>query len=287
MTRAVAIMCLLASSCPALAAAQPRTLNIGDARIRYDVAGEGPVIVFIHGWAQDMSIWDDQVRAFAPRYRVVRFDRRGFGESTGFADGSADAADLLGLLDSLAIQRAHVVGLSAGSRTALNFAAANPARVHSLVLYGMGPVPDFPGLAESPTPETLFGTIARQHGIDSVRRLVVTSPLFWDPPGRRDLQERKERMMAAYAGRDLLEPRSESGRVPDARWSQLQEVQVPTLIVNGDHDFPAFLVVADSLARRMPNARRVVITDGGHGAHFAQPEQFNTALLRFFTSVAQ
>src|SRR5688572_20281933 len=80
--------------------AQPRMIDVGDATLRYDVAGTGQAIVFLHGWAQDLGIWDDQVRAFAPRYRVVRFDRRGYGKSTGFADPSADPADVRSLLDS-------------------------------------------------------------------------------------------------------------------------------------------------------------------------------------------
>jgi pimeloyl-ACP methyl ester carboxylesterase len=266
------------------AQAQPRMLNVGDARIRYEVTGEGRAIVFIHGWAQNLSIWDDQVRTFAPNYRVVRYDRRGFGESTGHADGSADPADLLAVLDSLGIQTAYLVGLSAGARTAINFAAAYPHRATALVYYGGGPVADFPGM-NPVNAEALFGEIARAHGIDSVRRFVVSSPLFWDPPGRPDLVQLKQRAMMAYDGRDLLNPRPETGRVADARWSQLPTMRLPTLVVNGDHDFPNFLIVADSLVRRMPNAQRVVIKDGGHGAHFAQPDQFNAALKQFFSTL--
>jgi len=270
---------------PALAAGQSRMLNVGDASIRYEVTGQGPAIVFVHGWAQDLSIWDEQARAFAPQYRVLRFDRRGFGESTGYADQSADPADLLALLDSLGIPNAHIVGLSAGARTALEFAAAYPTRVNSIVYYGGGPMPGFPAMPNGPSPRSLFSEMARLHGIDSVRRFVLGSPLFWDPPNRPDLVERKRRAMAAYAGRDLLDPRPESGKVPRVRWGQLAELKVPTLIVNGDHDIPDFLIVADSMVRQMPNVRRVVIKDGGHGAHFAQPEQFNAALLGFFAGL--
>ncbi|MEW5917050.1 MAG: alpha/beta hydrolase [Gemmatimonadota bacterium] len=269
---------------PAIAVAQPRMLNVGDARIRYEVVGEGPAIVFVHGWAQDLNIWDEQARVFARDYRVIRFDRRGYGESTGFADPSADPADLLALLDTLGVQTAHIVGLSAGARTALDFAAAYPARVSAIVYYGGAPVPGFPGMPNEMSAQSMFGELARAHGVDSVRRLVVASPLFWDPPNRPDLVELKVRMMAKYAGRDLLDPRPESGRVPRVQWGRLAELRVPTLIVNGDHDFPNILVAADSMARKMPNARRVVIADGGHGAHFAQPQQFNTALRSFFKS---
>jgi pimeloyl-ACP methyl ester carboxylesterase len=66
----------------------------------------------------------------------------------------------------------------------------------------------------------------------------------------------------------------------------LAKIDVPTLIVVGDHEVPLFRLVADTLVRRIPNARQVVIADGGHGAHFAQPERFNAALLEFLASVS-
>ena len=70
------------------------------------------------------------------------------------------------------------------------------------------------------------------------------------------------------------------------RWDQISNLRLPTLILNGDHDVAFALLVADSLERRLPNARRVLIKDGGHGAHFAQPEQFNRAALEFLARIA-
>ncbi|MGH7710931.1 MAG: alpha/beta fold hydrolase [Gemmatimonadaceae bacterium] len=266
--------------------AQPRMLNVGDARIRFEATGQGQALVFIHGWAQSLAIWDDQVREFTPRYRVVRFDRRGFGESTGYADDSADPADVRALLDSLGIRSAHVVGLSGGASAALNFAVAFPERASALVLYGLPPLRDYAAIPAFPRARDMFGELARQHGMDSVRRALSASPIVWVPPGREDLRAGMVSMIAAYSGRDLLDPRPESGRVPHARWQQLAGLRVPTLIVNGDHDLAPLLAFADSLRRQVPNARQVVIKDGGHGAHFAQPQQFNSALLEFFASIS-
>jgi pimeloyl-ACP methyl ester carboxylesterase len=67
----------------------------------------------------------------------------------------------------------------------------------------------------------------------------------------------------------------------------LAKIRVPTLIIVGDHEVPLFRLVADTLTRRIANARQVVIADGGHGAHFAQPERFNAALLEFLTSISR
>ena len=75
-----------------------RTVNVGDAVINYEITGAGAPLVLIHGWAQDLTIWDDQVREFSKHYRVLRYDRRGYGKSTGNADASADPMDLRILL---------------------------------------------------------------------------------------------------------------------------------------------------------------------------------------------
>lgn len=271
---------------PAPVSAQTRMLDVGDAVIRYDVTGQGPPVVFIHGWAQNLSIWDAQVPVFAPRYRVVRFDRRGFGLSTGHADPSADPADLLALLDSLGLRSGHLVGLSGGAAAALRFAMAFPDRVSGLVLYGFGgsglqgfPVPR----PEGQMPD--FGAIARAHGMDSLAKAVYRSPLVWRPPGAPDPYENRPTWWKEYSGRDLLDPKPPSGRVPAPRWDRISSLRIPTLIVNGDHDLPYALLLADSLENRLPNARRVVIMEGGHGAHFLQPEQFHRALLGFFASI--
>lgn len=263
------------------AAPRSGSVNVGDATINYEISGQGAPLVLIHGWAQDLRIWDQQVRAFSPRYRVVRYDRRGFGRSTGHADASADPDDLRILLDSLDLRSAAVLGLSAGSRAALNFAVAFPDRVSALVLYGQGPVAGFRPMPEGPDPVAMFRDVARTHGLDSLGRLIQAHPLAWMPPEQPQLQDSLRAAWARYEGRDLLDPQPPSGRVPEARIDQLAAIRVPTLIITADHEMPLFRQVADTLVRRIPGARLVEITNGGHGSHFAQPEQFNAAVLAF------
>jgi pimeloyl-ACP methyl ester carboxylesterase len=276
---------IMAAAAGAVAHAQSARVNVGDAEIHYELSGQGNTVVLIHGWAQDLTIWDDQVAAFAPRYRVLRYDRRGYGNSTGHADPTADPDDLRILLDSLGIRSATVLGLSGGSGAALNFAVAFPDRVHALVLYGQGPPEGFQPMPAGPRPGELFGPIARKHGLDSLRKFVGSLRMGWEPPNRPDYRDRLNRMWSRYDGRDLLDPRPPSGRVPRARMDQLTQIRVPTLLIVGDHERPLQRMVADTLTRRIPNARQIVITDGGHGAHFAQPESFNAAVLEFLGAV--
>ena len=258
-------------------------ISVGDAQLHYEVSGTGPALVFVNGWALSLRAWDDQVAAFSPRYQVIRYDARGFHKSTGHGDRSADPDDLRILLDSLGVRTAAVVGLSRGSLVAADFAARWPERVSALVLYAMGPTPDYPAPREGRAVPN-FGEIARAHGLDSVFKSIAASPLAWRPPDRPETDQRIALAMAGYDGRDLLDPRPESGRVKPATLEELVHLRVPMLILHGDHELPLLRAVDDSLAKRIPGAKRVVIKDAGHGAHFAQPEAFNRELEAFLRS---
>jgi pimeloyl-ACP methyl ester carboxylesterase len=282
MTRSAWRIALL-SLWPAALLAQTRTMNVGDATLRYELSGSGPVVVLIHGWAQDLEIWDEQVAALSPDYRVLRYDRRGYGRSTGHADPTADPDDLRILLDRLGIRTATVLGLSAGAGAALTFGVAFPDRTDALILYGLGPPAGF--YRRLPPIFASFRQVARDHGLDSLGKLVLAMPLAWRPPNRPDLDSLYRRSWARYEARDLLDPEEPSGRVTPARVEDFGRIRVPTLLIHGDHEMPLAIEVADTAMRRLPNARRIVIADGGHGAHFAQPARFNAAVREFLATV--
>lgn len=271
----------------ATAQAQTGTVRVQGATLPYESHGTGVPLVFVHGYAQNMSIWDDQVPAFAPRYRVIRYDVRGFGRSIGDVDPTVHAADLAALLDSLRINRVAIVGLSMGGNIALNFAVNYPNRVNALVLYGTPPTNDFPVAGD----QKLFAffqtlpAIVKNHGLDSLRKALFASELAWAPPNRPDVHHKMMKAWEGYTARDLTDPKPPSGRVPPTRMAQINDVRVPTLVIHGDHELAWFRQFSDTLTARLPNARRVIIANGGHGAHFAQPEAFNRALLDFLASV--
>lgn len=282
---------LLALSCAAVAlsaplSAQTGTLTLNETRIYYETAGRGQAVVFLHGFALNLREWDDQVKALAPHYQVIAYDRRGFGKSTGFPDPSAEPADLNELLDSLGVRSAVLVGHSGGAGVALRFAIAHGDRVDGLVLYPGPPLRGFPIPPNEPHPMDPMREIARQHGLDSAWKFVASLPMFWNPPNRPDIDARIKAMLATYSGRDLLEGRNPSGRYPAPTFEQVKQLSMPTLYIAGEREWPHFLLVSDSMARWMPNARKVVIPGGAHGVHFAEAERFNAALLDFLRSLA-
>ncbi len=284
MLKATRLLILIVLCARVGAAQQQRTINVGDALINYDVSGRGAPVVFIHGWTHNMSVWDDQVAALKSQFRIVRLDRRGSGRSTGRSDQSADPQDILLLLEALHIPKAYLVGHSRGGDVALRFAAAYPQRVAGLVLYGAFPE----GFPRPPEVDQFFSSlpsVAQKNGLDSVGKLLLSSPIAWIPPGRNDISERYRRLWASYSGKDLLDPQPESRRVPEPTIEQIRRLRVPTLVIVGDHEAPFIAVAADSLAHWIPGAKKVVIPNAGHGAHFAQPASFNSALQDFIYNV--
>src|SRR5262245_43592277 len=128
------------------AQASTMKLAVPGGTLAYDETGRGPAVILIHGSFLDRGTWDLQVPALAPRYRVVRYDIRPFGESTVPEKPYRTIDDLLALIDALKIDRAHLVGHSFGGGVALDFAIAHPDRVSSLVLVNSG----VPGLQMPP-----------------------------------------------------------------------------------------------------------------------------------------
>lgn len=111
-------------------------LVLPGARLAYEVTGEGPAVVLVHGFGLDMRMWDAQVGHLAGSSRVVRYDCRGFGASGPFDPGAAytHAGDLIALLDHLRLGQAVLAGLSFGGRVVMQAALAAPDRVRGLVL---------------------------------------------------------------------------------------------------------------------------------------------------------
>jgi len=116
----------------------PRTVRVGDITVAVQEYGEGDPLLIINGTSQSLGFWAELAPAWASRYRVVTYDLRGMGGSergSGAITVASLAADALGLLEALGIDRAHVLGYSLGSAVAQELALAAPERVAPLVLY--------------------------------------------------------------------------------------------------------------------------------------------------------
>src|SRR5262249_7182885 len=110
------------------------TAEVDGAQLAYKVDGQGPPLVLVHAGIADMRMWEPLVALLDHRFRVVRYDMRGHGETTYTAGESSDADDLAALLTALDIEACTLVGASFGGLVALDFAAKHPERVERLVV---------------------------------------------------------------------------------------------------------------------------------------------------------
>ena len=113
------------------------TLHTNGINLKYDEQGQGEPLLFLHGLGSQGEDWGFQVPFFAPHYRVVTVDLRGHGESdkpAGPYSVSMMADDVVGLLDALKIESAHIVGLSMGGMIAFQLVVDKPERVRSMVI---------------------------------------------------------------------------------------------------------------------------------------------------------
>jgi len=277
----------LPATVPATGVAQGNVATINGETLYYEIAGNGPPLVLIHGWSLNLRMWEPQAAALSGRFRVIRYDRRGFGKSSGSEDISWDAADLNALLDSLGAEKVHVLGMSQGARVALQFARRYPARVASLIIQG-APAPDGFGLPWSGADRPRFdewATIARESGLGEFRRAWLAHPMMKIPPGHAQAEASLTRLLVAYRGGRLLSPKAPSG--PDAAitMDDLPRVAAPTLVVTGESEVPFLQIVAHALAYYVPDARLVVVPGGGHLVNLIAPGRYNAAVLEFLSSV--
>jgi 3-oxoadipate enol-lactonase len=250
------------------------------ARLVYEVTGEGPAVVLIHGFGLDMRMWDPQIGPLADRSRVVRYDCRGFGASGPFDPGVpyTHAGDLVALLDHLDIGGAVLAGLSFGGRVALQAALAAPDRVRALAL--LGAVLD--GVPWDPESARALDEVARQvqaGGVLAGRQAWLAHPLFAAARERPDLAGALAAMVAGYPGQHWLGQDSHRQTRPPI--DVLEGVIGPVLVAVGERDVPGFREMSAVLARRIPGAIYRVVADAGHMINMERPAAVNELLTRF------
>jgi len=123
-------------------------VDFNHGRIYYEADGEGPALTLIHAGVANLRQWDEQVPAFAERFRVIRYDTRTFGRTTSENVEISNRADLAAVLDHLGVTQTAVLGLSRGGSIAVDFTLDYPDRVTALIAVSAG----LGGFQSPPTP---------------------------------------------------------------------------------------------------------------------------------------
>lgn len=235
-----------------------------------------PALVLVHGFALDARMWRRQVEAFEDRFRVMTVDLPGFGPQARDLGEVEPAAEIGRALDASGLLGAHLVANSYGAAAAVDFALANPRRVHSLTL--MGPLL----LGRRTGFETWSRCVALANEGDRATacELWLEDPLFEGVRQDETLYEEVRQIVLDYNGGHW------TGRIT-SRWMypdpipHVAALDVPAMIVSGEADIPSFVLMAEAYAKALPRVRREIIQGAGHFPNLEQPELFNE-VLRYF-----
>jgi 3-oxoadipate enol-lactonase len=247
-----------------------------------DSGGEGPPVVLAHGFLMDSTMFDPQVRALAPAFRVIRFDARGFGRTQ--TDGNRftywdSAEDCIRLMDHLGIARAVVGGMSQGGFLALRAALKWPDRVKALVLISsQGGIDDAETLAGH---RGMLETWRQQGPIDpivhAIAGLILGAPEHWEPWvsnwRKTDVESLVAPTLALIEREDLTD--------------RLAEIKQPAIVFHGDADTAISIERGRLLAENLPNCKGFVAVKGAaHASNFTHADQVNPPLLDFLRAHA-
>ena len=284
------ILCLLLLGASALTASARKgyIASSGGAKIYYEVRGEGEPLILLHGHSLDTRMWDKQFKVFATKYRVVRLDFRGYGRSSAQREDFqfTHLDDLLTVMDSLRIDRAHVVGLSMGAFVASDMLAVAPERMLSCVL-ASGGMKTYKGPSE-PMDEAEKAkrrkeiAALKEKGVDRMKAEWVEALIASGGSNREAMRKPLKKMIDDWtAWQPLhLEPRVMVAKDGLERFKR-NRCTVPTLFLVGGAELKGKEPARSWMMEYLPNSRLQVVPDSGHMMNMEQPEAFNQAVLAF------
>ena len=261
------------------------TVMVNDIPIRYeDSGGDGPAILFSHGFMMDHTMFDAQVEAFQGDYRCIRWDERGFGDtpSPGPFSYWDSADDAVAVLDACGVDQAILVGMSQGGFLSIRATLAHPERVRALVLIDSAADVD-----DAETIEGYHGMLAGFTSDDRATQEAVAQGVAglilgdealtaeWIPKWFANL-ERNDLNIAGQTllSRDDVQPRA-------------GEIACPVMAVHGTEDQAITMDRSQKFLDAVQHSRGLTpIAGAAHAPNMSHSAEVNAALAPFFSSIS-
>jgi 3-oxoadipate enol-lactonase len=251
----------------------------GTPRLAASLAGQGPLLLFMHGIGGNRSNWRAQLPHFAEHFSCIAWDARGYGDSDDYPGPLAFdqfVLDLLGVLDHFGAERAHLVGLSMGGRIAMRAALLHPARIATLTL-----VDTHEGFEA-------FSPAQRQAFVDSRRAPLLAGKEPRDiadavarslvgPNARPEhLQQLVDSIAALHKDSYI---KSLQATVEQVVLGDISSISAPAHFIVGADDSLTPVAMHHEMAAKMGGAPVSVLPRAGHLSNIENPDAFNAAAM--------
>lgn len=254
--------------------------NIPGARLYYKKKGNGPPIIFIHGFCLDHRMWENQLDFFSDCYTALAVDLRGYGNSSYPTDKIySHHEDINALLDILQItQPAILVGLSMGARYVADYALTYPQKTKAII-FADGVID---GYVFKEFNLSYIYKLGKEQGVLAANKLWLNHQLFEQARKNPAVATLLQKMLMSYSGWHWINKNPVNGLNPPAI-EQLQNLVVPTLIITGQYDIPDFQDIAQILHSKINHSSKKEIAGAGHMCNMEKPAVFNELLKLFLT----
>lgn len=265
-------------------------LNLGDGELYYETAGGGVPLILAHAAFLDGRMFDAIWEQLAEHFRVIRYDMRGFGNSSPVTGPLCRRNDLDRLLTHLNVTHAHLVGCSLSGQIGLDLALEQPQRFKSLTLVGSTPS-GFQLQGEPPRYLMEMFAALQSGNFDLANELQIRIWLDGEhrEAGQVDTTLRKNALemnrIPVTQNTFFLSDMQPANPLDPPAITRLESVTCPTWIVAGALDNSEVLRAADEMVKRIPNARKTIIESTAHVPSYEQPDVFVKLLLNFLSRI--
>ena len=238
--------------------------------------------MLLHDGLLDRRVWDDQFASFAGLCRTIRYDRRGYGNSSAPDRPFSDISDLHRLLRYLGTDKACLLGMSNGGVVALEFALDHPGVVAALVLTG----PNLGGYRPSKEKQRRVSeilSVARERGTEAGVEAWMEDPFYLPSKERPTARAMVRRMARENLPRLLSTPGFREEPEPPIM-ENLSQIVAPTLVIVGVRDDRDNLEIASILADRLPRTDKKLFAGCGHLVNLERPEEFYSVVVDFLNT---
>jgi aminoacrylate hydrolase len=256
-------------------------ISIGDCQLYYERHGGGFPVIFVSGLTGQASFWREQVPAFSREFEALVFDHRGVGQSDhSRISYTVDrlAADVVGLMNALGIDKAHVVGHSTGGAIAQILAIEHPERLASVVISASWTKADAYFRRLFNLRKELLIKLGPE-AYAQAATLFLYAP-HWIAQNNEKLRQWEAQVVSTFSAPEIVISRIDAILAFD-RTAELSRIATPALIVGAQDDVVTPHYFAEELARLIPGAEVKIFPQGGHCFTQVMPRDFNHAVLRF------